>query len=36
MKQESNRRTTMEDIDGGLHPVVDGQSLNEDDEDKER
>ena len=22
----------MEDIDGGLHPVVDGQSLDEDDE----
>ena len=22
---------TMEDIDGGLHPAVDGQSLDEDD-----
>ena len=29
MKQESNRQTTMEDIDGGLHPAVDGQSLDE-------
>ena len=27
MKQESNRQKTMEDIDGGLHPAVDGQSL---------
>ena len=27
----------MEDIDGGLHPAVDGQSLDEDeDEDKEK
>ena len=25
----------MEDIDGGLHPAVDGQSLDEDDEDEE-
>ena len=32
MKQESNRQTTMEDIDGGLHPAVDRQSLGEDDE----
>ena len=24
----------MEDIDGGLHPAVDGQSLDEDDEDE--
>ena len=24
--QESNRQKTMEDIDGGLHPAVDGQS----------
>ena len=23
----------MEDIDGGLHPAVDGQSLDDDDED---
>ena len=29
MKQESNRQRTMEDIDGGLHPAVDGQSLGE-------
>ena len=29
MKQESNRQRTMEGIDGGLHPAVDGQSLNE-------
>ena len=27
LEQESNRQTTMEDIDGGLHPAVDGQSL---------
>ena len=25
----------MEDIDGGLHPAVDGQSLDEDDDDEE-
>ena len=24
----------MEDTDGGLHPAVDGQSLDEDDEDE--
>ena len=30
MKQESNRQKTMEDIDGGLHPAVDGQSLDSD------
>ena len=24
----------MEDIDGGLHPTVDGQSLDEDEDDK--
>ena len=29
MKQESNRQKTMEDIDGGLHPAVDGQSQGE-------
>ena len=29
LKQESNRQKTMEDIDGGLHPAVDGQSLGE-------
>ena len=29
LEQESNRQRTMEDIDGGLHPVVDGQSLGE-------
>ena len=27
MKQESNRQTTTEHIDGGLHPAVDGHSL---------
>ena len=25
LEQESNRRRTMDDIDGGLHPAVDGQ-----------
>ena len=25
----SNRQRTMEDIDGGLHPAMDGQSLGE-------
>ena len=29
LEQESNRQKTMEDIDGGLHPAVDGQSLGE-------
>ena len=29
MKQESNRQKTMEDINGGLHPAVDGQSQDE-------
>ena len=29
MDQESNRQKTMEDIDGELHPAVDGQSLGE-------
>ena len=29
LEQESNRQTTMEDTDGGLHPAVDGQSLGE-------
>ena len=29
MKQESNRQRTMEGIDGGLHPAVDGRSLGE-------
>ena len=29
LEQESNRQTTMEGIDGGLHPAVDGQSLGE-------
>ena len=24
LEQESNRQKTMEDIDGGLHPTVDG------------
>ena len=27
LKQESNRQRTTEDIDRGLHPAVDGQSL---------
>ena len=31
MNQESNRQKAMEDIDGGLHPAVDGQSLGEDE-----
>ena len=29
VEQESNRQKTMEGIDGGLHPAVDGQSLGE-------
>ena len=29
LKQESDRQKTMEDIDGGLHPAVDGQCLGE-------
>ena len=29
LDQESNRQKTMEDIDGRLHPAVDGQSLGE-------
>ena len=29
LEQESNRQKTMEGIDGGLHPAVDGQSLGE-------
>ena len=28
-EQEGNRQKTMEDIDGGLHPAVGGQSLGE-------
>ena len=27
LEQQSNRQRTMEDIDGGLHPAVGGQSL---------
>ena len=27
LEQESNRQRTMEDIVGGLHPRVDGQSI---------
>ena len=27
LEQEGNRRKAMEGIDGGLHPAVDGQSL---------
>ena len=29
LKQESNRQRTTEDINGGLHPEVGGQSLGE-------
>ena len=29
MKQESNKQKTMEDINGGLHSAVNGQSLGE-------
>ena len=29
LEQESNRQKAMEDIDTGLHPAVDGQSLGE-------
>ena len=29
LEQESNRQRTMEGIDGGLHPAVDGRSLGE-------
>ena len=29
LDQESNRQKEMEDIDGGLHPAVDGKSLGE-------
>ena len=29
LDQESNRERTMEGIDGGLHPAVEGQSLGE-------
>ena len=29
LEQESNRQKAMEDIDGGLHAAVDGQSLGE-------
>ena len=29
MKQEGNIERIMEDIDRGLHPVVDGQNLGE-------
>ena len=29
LEQESNRQKTMEDIDGGLYPAVDGKSHNE-------
>ena len=31
LEKESNRQTTMEDIDGGLNPAVDGQSLDKDE-----
>ena len=33
LDQESNRQKTMEDIDGGLHPAVDGQNLDEDEDE---
>ena len=36
MKQESNRQKTMEGIDGGLHPAVDGQSLGEGETGKQQ
>ena len=29
LEQESSRQKAMDDIDGGLHPAVDGQSLGE-------
>ena len=29
LEQEGDRQRTMEDKDGGLHPAVDGQSLDE-------
>ena len=29
LEQESNRQKAMEDIDGGLHSAVDGQSIGE-------
>ena len=29
LEQEINRQNAAEDIDGGLHPAVDGQSLGE-------
>ena len=29
LDEKSNRPTTMEDIDEGLHPAIDGQSLGE-------
>ena len=29
MEKESNRQKTIEDIGGGLHPALDGQSLGE-------
>ena len=29
LDQESKRQKTMKDIDGGLHPAVDGQNLGE-------
>ena len=29
LEQESNRQKTMEDTDGGLHPALDGQILDE-------
>ena len=29
LEQESNRQKTMEDIDGRLHPAVEGQSIGE-------
>ena len=31
---DNNNISSMEDIDGGLHPAVDGQSLNEDEDEK--
>ena len=36
LEQESNKQKAMEDIDGGLHPAVDGQSLGEGETGKQQ
>ena len=36
LDQKSNLQKTMEDIDGELHPVVDGQSLGENAKKKKK